>query len=200
MQVKKERLIKWFDFVRYQNHQSKLFSDCFFASQLDSKEWVVNTAMNLPTSATENIYIVGGWYGVLAQLLHDNLFMNDRIYTIDKDPYCESIVNFFDDPQIVPITDLAERFEYFEPPSLVINTITEHLTQDLYDAWWENVPEGTHFILQGNDFDQVDEHVRCPQTMSEFQSQSRVEDAMLIDSEVIECDGYFKRWMLAGVK
>jgi hypothetical protein len=200
MEIKKDRLAQWFDFVRYQNHRSKLFSDCFFQSQLDSKEAVVNLVKDMSPSETETMYVFGGWYGILSQLLLDNVYMCDKIYTIDKDPYCESVVNFFEEPKIVAITDLVERFEYIEKPSLVINTITEHLTQDLYDQWWQKVPVGTKFIIQGNDFNEIDEHVRCPESLDEFISQCRLEDHMIEHKQTIDCGGYFNRWFVSGTR
>jgi hypothetical protein len=92
------------------------------------------------------------------------------------------------------------EFEYTTMPDLVINTSTEHVSQETYDTWWNKIPSGTIYLIQGNNFFESHEHIRCSNTLEEFLKMNHLDDA-----ETIECgmrpDGSpFYRFMSVGLK
>jgi len=62
-------------------------------------------------------------------------------------------------------------------PNLVINTSTEHVTQEVYDNWYNAIPAGTLIVIQSNDYFKCDEHIRCSRNLKEFLQQNSVVDA-----------------------
>ena len=99
-------------------------------------------------------------------------------------------------------------FEYDTRVDLVINTVTEHLTQDIYDKWYDNIPKGTYFVIQGNNDYKEPDHVRAVQTLDEFNRINRVEN--ILHSDSIQYEGpwdmidnkptYYERYMTIGFK
>jgi len=197
MIITKERLAIWMDYVRYQNHLSSRFSDCFFTSQLDSKAWLIESIEDMRIS---DVVIFGGWYGVLAGLLSDNLlFKSVNITTVDIDPECEDIVKriTLPDDNIYPVTGSMEDFEYKLTPDMVINTSCEHITQEQYEKWWNNIPINTWYVLQSNNFD-IDEHIRTASSLEDFEKQCTDITGIMFKDE-FETGG-FTRYMIIGRK
>ena len=64
--------------------------------------------------------------------------------------------------------------EYSENTTLVINTSTEHVSQETFDSWLRHVPEHSCIVLQGNNFFSCSEHVRCTSSLSEFQQINKM--------------------------
>jgi hypothetical protein len=101
-----------------------------------------------------------------------------------------------------------EEFKYETRVDLVINTVTEHLTQEIYDKWYDNIPKGTYFVIQGNNDYKEPDHVRAVQTLDEFNRINRVENTLHSDS--IQYEGpwnhdenkptYYERYMTIGFK
>jgi hypothetical protein len=101
-----------------------------------------------------------------------------------------------------------ENFTYETRVDLVINTVTEHLTQEIYDKWYDNIPKGTYFVIQGNNDYKEPDHVRAVQTLDEFNRINKVENILHTDS--IQYEGpwdiidnkptYYERYMTIGFK
>ena len=197
MVIKPERVSLWFDYVRYQNHLSQRFSDCFFTSQMKSKDWLL-TQMRfyLPDVITGDTVIFGGWYGILAGLFRDNVMCHE-IITVDKDPECYDVVKRVTTKKdrITPVTCDMVDYKYSARPGLVINTSCEHIEQEDYDKWYDNVPINTYYILQSNNFP-LHEHVRLAEDIDEFVEQSKVNPFY---SGTLDL-GEFKRFMIIGRK
>lgn len=198
MKINPDRLVRWFDYVRYQNHKSQRFSECFFDSQVKSKNWLVDN-MPLPDSINGPIFVFGGWYGVLAAFIRDNSPAQTLVYTIDVDVECEDIVRLTCEDQIIPITADMAKYNYHTAPGLVINTSTEHVTQEAYEEWWSKVPKGTPFILQGNNFFKSDEHIRCSVNLDQFLNQCNLGNSTLLYGGSLDC-GDLERYMIRGIK
>lgn len=198
MIIRPDRVSLWFDYVRYQNHLSQRFADCFFPSQLKSKQWLLQKAETyLPGTFTKDVVIFGGWYGILAGLIVDNLFVN-RVITVDKDPDCEKVVGYVtsktDDVKAVTC-DMVE-YKYYTQPGLIINTSCEHITQEEFEKWWNNVPINTYYILQSNNF-KIAEHIRIAESLDHFVEQSNVTGIIAKDELNV---GDFTRYMIIGRK
>jgi hypothetical protein len=140
--------------------------NAFWPSQVRSKIWLSDWVKQYLPSATK-IIIFGAWYGVLADILYlrlqpwhgrPMLLCND----IDKDAmlWCSR--------KYPTHLGRMENFTYETRVDLVINTVTEHLTQEIYDKWYDNIPKGTYFVIQGNnDFSHKD-HIRANNSLDEF--------------------------------
>lgn len=74
LNVSTDRIIQWMNVIREENEFKKhRLLENFWASQLRSKSWLVNTIKQKFPDISGNVYIFGGWYGILAQLVVDNL-------------------------------------------------------------------------------------------------------------------------------
>ena len=153
MKIEHETVARWFNYVREKSNPR--FTECFWDTQLKSKAEIID---NLPQHFHGNYYVFGGWFGVLPHLLNDNV-VADEIYTVDIDPICKEVGDvYFLSPNITYVT--ADMCEYdYTDADVVINTSTEHLHQWSYSKWWNNIPDGTFYVVQGNDLE-IPEHVR----------------------------------------
>ena len=176
--------------------------NAFWPSQVRSKLWLADWVVSYLPSATK-IVIFGAWYGVLADILQlrlksPQILCND----IDKDAILWCCRKY--------PTHLGkmESFTYETRVDLVINTVTEHLTQEIYDKWYDNIPKGTYFVIQGNNDYKEPDHVRAVQTLDEFNKINRVDNILHTDS--IQYEGpwdtvenrptYYNRYMTIGFK
>lgn len=193
MMIESRYLEKWMQYIRENPENSYRFSECFWPSQIKSKSAILDLLEGVDYP---RIYIFGGWYGILAQMISQR-FPESEIYSIDNDVECAKVYRKISvETNIYTITDCMSKYIYRESPSIVINTSTEHVDQNIYDLWWDNVPVGTPFILQGNNFRDSPEHIRCSDSLDEFIEMSRVshyETAQIIDVG-------FERYMVTGVK
>ena len=195
-------LSNWMKFIRFHPDRAERFMDCFWESQLDSKMRVVETAQ---TRRYNSIYVFGGWYGILPRIMLD-LDMANYVYSIDKDPDCEWVINDLDkdrDRPVIAITECASHFEYSEHENsetmLVINTSTEHMNQFTYNKWWNQIPTGADYIIQGNNYYDLDEHIRCADDIHHFR---RINNCELCDGATSwPCEGTngtYNRFMAWG--
>jgi len=71
--ISSDRIIQWMNVIRDTSgtDQFRLLEN-FWASQLRSKAWLINTVKMLDLPQDGNAYVFGGWYGILASLILDN--------------------------------------------------------------------------------------------------------------------------------
>lgn len=192
-------LIYWFNAIRdLPEHERTRALDAFWSGQLNSKVWLVEELNKLHTTPSD-IYIFGGWIGVLASVIFQaSTFPVRRIRSIDLDSWCEPVADMMCKPyemdawKFKAITHDMKTYQYETYPDIVINTSTEHVTQDVYDEWYNNIPDGSLVIAQGNDFFSCDEHVRCSKDLQEFIQQNKVANPLF--SGELQTDMY-KRFM-----
>lgn len=180
-------LIHWFNALReLPDNERYRALDAFWSGQIDSKVWLVSE-LNKIIKDPSNIYIFGGWIGVLASLIFQNSsFEILKIRNIDIDPWCEKIADTLCKPyevndwQFKAITSDMSTYEYEWglDPHIVINTSTEHVDQNIYNAWFDKIPKDSLIIIQGNDYFACNEHVRCSKNLSEFKIQNHVYDSL----------------------
>lgn len=179
-----DHIILWFNMIRdLPEHERSRGLDAFWDGQVHSKIWLSEVLnehydSNLPS----NIYIFGGWLGVLANILFQNSkFYVDTIYNIDLDPWCKPNSEKLNQTYVnmqryyAETADMKE-YQYSDTADIVINTSTEHVTQETYDHWYDNIPQGSLVVVQGNDFFSCDEHVRCSINLDDFIKMNRVTD------------------------
>lgn len=174
----------------------------FWESQLRSKAWLINTLKSLDLTDDGDVYIFGGWYGILASLIKDE-FSYDNIYSVDVDEVCKyfSEINNLDN-RINFITCDMKDYEYKDTKiGLIINTSTEHVTQETFDSWMNNISYNVPIILQGNNFYDCDEHIRCADTLEDFKQINSLKK--YIYTGELTCygpNGPFTRFMSIGYK
>jgi hypothetical protein len=165
-----------------------------WGGQLESKAWLVNTLFELPLDIS-NIYIFGGWTGILANMILHNSLVN-KVRSIDIDPWCEAVadnlnkIHEINNWRFKAITADMSVYEYQSDiiPNVVINTSTEHINKEQYDKWYASIPSGTVVVAQGNDFFDCNEHIRCSHDLYEFELMNRVTNPLF--SGVLPTDMY----------
>lgn len=193
--VSSDRLIQWMNVIRQTNgNQRDRILESFWISQVYSKAWLVNILKELNIPIEKNVYIFGGWYGVLGSLIKDTFDCN--IFSIDIDPWCQSIGGKMDD-RINFITSDMSKFTDIENVDLIINTSTEHISQETFNTWLSNMPSNVPIVLQGNDYFECTEHVRSSKDLQDFIDQNKLGNTVF--SGEINC-GNFNRYMLIGYK
>jgi hypothetical protein len=183
-------LAHWMNAIRnLDSHNDRTRAlDALWMGQLSSKGWLVNHLVDYVASDIPvNIYIFGGWIGILgSMLLQTDKLTIGKIRSIDIDPWCEPIADTvnkrfeMDDWRFKARTADMSTYEYEWgiTPHIVINTSSEHITQSVYDTWYSRIPLGSLVVVQGNDFFSCDEHVRCSHNLDEFNAVNRVVDPL----------------------
>lgn len=177
--VNTKHITNWFNAIRnLPDIERTRALEAFWAGQIDSKCWLVNT-LNDIVSDDSNIYIFGGWVGVLANMLHtSSTFKVNHIINIDIDPWCKEVCNTLCNynEHIVHVTDDMKHYvyDYDYYPNIVINTSTEHVDQETYDLWFDRIPYDSLIIIQGNNFFDCGQHVRCSNSISDFKRMNYV--------------------------
>lgn len=156
--------------------------DAFWAGQIDSKVWLVDELSKLITEPS-NVYIFGGWIGVLASiLLQNDQGMIKKVRSIDMDPWCEQVADTVCKPYEMAdwkfkaeTADMSTyNYTWGIDPDVVINTSTEHVVQSTYDQWYDRIPKDSLIVIQGNNYFSCNEHVRCSKNLQEFKIQNYV--------------------------
>jgi len=180
MLVDLEDIAFWMDAVRNsENHFGVLES--FWKGQLRSKQWLVESLEKVVTGKGNKIYIHGGWNGTLACLLFNSKIDIRSIRSIDIDESCEETANMICKRyemagQFQAITHDMCTYTYETTPDIVINTSTEHITQEQYDEWYSRIPDGTIVVLQNNNYFDLPEHIRCYENLRNFRRSTRLID------------------------
>ena len=201
MKIDLDHLHYWMSAIRVSKDPVRTL-DAFWRGQIDSKLWLIEKLR--PYVFKEfgirkvTVDINGGWNGVLASLLFQSDIPVDKVRSIDIDPECEEIAN--------TLNSIEERSGRFRAVTanmcniknnadIVINTVCEHLRQDQYDTWIQNVSENSVIVLQSNDY-QFPEHVRIAQDLEDFKKQSNLNIMYMGEMET----KIYKRFMIIGRK
>jgi hypothetical protein len=191
----------WMDAIRNsENHFGVLES--FWKGQLKSKIWLIESLKGSVPNHPLNIVIHGGWNGVLASLLFNSKYDVNDIRSIDIDPSCEETANMICKQQEMSgkfnaITADMCTYEYEFEPDIVINTSTEHISQEQYDTWLEKVPSTSLIVLQSNNYYDLPEHIRCFDTVVDFYEHSKLR--YIYKHDTLELPLY-NRFLLIGRK
>jgi len=181
-------LIYWFNAIRnLPDDQRTRALDATWAGQLQSKAWLVNTLkqyMNKPS----NVYIFGGWIGILASMMFQHLPVN-KIRSIDLDPWCEKVADTINKPyemdgwRFKAITEDMSSYDYDWgiTSDVVVNTSSEHVDQTTYDKWFNMICPGSLVVVQGNNFFDCPEHIRCSHNLNDFENMNNVYDPLFSD-------------------
>lgn len=199
--------------------QRQVLASAFSDFQLESKNWLVKELMRWTLSPVNTIFVLGGWVGVLPLLLFENgVFPDAKILSFDMDPACADIAETVCRPWVMQdwrfkastanILDLNYHNTTFTTarrdgslvslsatPSLVINTICEHLPH--FSKWLEMIPPGLPLVLQSNNMKDEPDHVNCVETLDEFIQQVQPFDITFAGE--LE-NGDRKRFLIIGTR
>jgi hypothetical protein len=191
--------------------------DCFSRGQIKSKIWLVNELKKIQ-KPLGTVYLCAGWYSTLATMIFENNFQVDKIRSFDVDEKCAEIAELFNKKWLIDgwkfkattkdIFDINYNIhtydtlksngssdEISETPSTIINTSCEHI--DNFDKWYSMIPEGKLLVLQTNNFFEVEEHVNCSESISDFSKQVPMKRTYFEG----ELDlGNYKRFMKIGIR
>lgn len=175
-------------------------------NQIKSKEWLVDKLLeNLIEVEDEpkNIFIAGGWYGVTALLLREksyyNVEVNDKleaIHTCDLDPgtkiYGERLVDYEKNNIHFKVDDAISYFlENKDWYGILINTSCEHMDHDDVTFMCQAKREHTMVCLQNNNFHEINSHIGCHDSLSDFVDSLKLNQIIYQGVEKLDnCDRY----------
>lgn len=198
MKVEVEDVLFWMDAVRNSEDRYRTL-ESFWKGQVRSKVWLVSQLEKFLYDEQLDIVVHGGWNGVLASLLFNSKLNVSTITSVDIDPSCEVVANTVNKRQEMEGRFCAVTADSTKTPfsgNVAINTVCEHLTQEQYRDWLSLVPNGALIVLQGNNYYDCDEHVRCSQSIEEFVGQSEIDAKWLGEHETQK----YTRFMIIGKK
>lgn len=145
--------------------------DAFSSGQIGSKLWLCEQ-LEVLFKDIDSIWIYGGWYATTALLLRSRGNINiSTIRSYDIDPECEIIADTLNENWVYQkwqfkahTADCSTLKPALGNPDLIINTSTEHF--DNMD-WWNNIPQGMHVAIQGNNMPH-DDHVVHSDSLNSF--------------------------------
>lgn len=191
--IEPKYIASWMNYIR--NYpEDKRFLECFWESQMKSKEWLIREVEKILPNP-ENIIIFGGWYGVLGQMLESNFSSVQKITSMDIDPMCSLIgdqITLLENNKIYFRNMCMSEYAYIENHDCVINTSAEHVNQEIYDRWFRKIPVGKLVVIQSNNFSSIEEHIRCSSSLENFLVMNHITDPLYYGK--IDC-GEFDRYM-----
>jgi len=174
MQIDTEHLHHWMRAIRNSKDPMRTM-DAFWRGQILSKEWLIDN-LRPYASKSVSIDIHGGWVGTLASLLFQSNLDISFINSIDIDQDCKNIALDMNQIELEAgkfkaVT--ADMCSFKSTADIIINTSFEHITQEQYLSWLNNIPEHSLIVLQSNNY-KIPEHVRIAETLDEFKHQSQL--------------------------
>ena len=198
-------------------NETEIWDDCFSRGQLKSKLWVVKELIKLNLDLG-TVFLCAGWYATLATMLFESKIKVGKIRSFDIDPSCRSIAETFNKPWVKDnwqfksstkdIMDINYEFESYEviradgttcplddTPDTIINTSCEHIEN--FAEWYDLIPNSKLVILQSNDYFEIEEHVNCHKSISQFSKSTPLTET-LFEGELFLPD--YTRFMKIGYK
>lgn len=151
--------------------------DAISDGQLISKDVVL---MKLETTHFRKGLVVGGWFGLLANMIA--LYHDKPVDSLDLDERATNVASRVLGNRGAAIQGDAYSFSY-KGYDLVVNTSTEHFTRPISD-WIKNLQKGTTVILQNNSDSSIPDHVQCFATHEAFRDSlglSFVEESLTLE-------------------
>jgi hypothetical protein len=181
MKIDTEHLHYWMQAIRQSTNPMRTM-DAFWSGQIKSKEWLIDMLKQLCPQALVNyspvtIDIFGGWVGSLSSMLfQDNDLSIKHIRSIDIDSECKSIAIMMNkkeemEGKFTAISD--DMCNICSNADIIINTSCEHITQNQYNLWLNNLSINSLIVLQSNNYN-IPEHIRFHKTLDEFKKASQL--------------------------
>ena len=198
MKIDIQDVLFWMDAIRNSDDRYRTL-ESFWKGQVNSKVWLAENLVGFVPVRPLNIVIYGGWNGVLASILFNSNININSITSVDIDPVCEDIANTVNKRQEMQgkfSAVTADMCEYTTNADVVINTSCEHISQQQYDQWLNNQPDTATFVLQSNNYFELDEHIRCSTDLDDFVRMSNINSYL---RKTLETPKY-ERYMIIGKK
>jgi hypothetical protein len=179
-------------------HPQAEVGTAFNHKQLTCKMWARDSLFNSLGGVYQRIWILGGWYGVLAaMLLDDPRFDIARVESIDIDPAVADVAHTLlgeTGGRFQAITRDMHSLDYARSDAdLVVNTSCEHIV-DLRE-WLALLPRSTAVLLQSNDYFHEPTHINCVGSLAQFVEVAGLRE-LLFASELPTKN--YTRFMLIG--
>ena len=117
-----------------------------------------------------NIWIMGGWIGILPMMIVDNGLDYTHITSYDLDDTANKVArNLIDPRHFTSVYRDIYTLDYTNFSGTVVNTICEHLND--FKRWQKPIPYGTLMLLQSNNMYGIDDHCNCVGSIDEFVDQ-----------------------------
>ena len=193
--------------------------DAFADGQVASKLWlceVLESHIAQGRAVSEaprpiNLWVLGGWYGVLPFLLRARARMPiGHIRSFDIDENATRIANLINKNWEIQqwsfraitadVGELEYGSEKYGPiPDVIVNTSCEHFESM---AWWERLPPGVRVVLQSTDMTH-EEHFFPVNSLDEMKARfaGGLRELHYEGEKAFEYpDWSFRHFMLVGVK
>jgi hypothetical protein len=170
----------------------------FNHKQLACKMWARDNLFMSLGGNFPRIWILGGWYGVLAaMLLDDPRFTIAIAESIDIDPAVADVARtLVGEPgdRFHALTQDMYALDYMAARAdLVINTSCEHIAD--VRAWLALLPRSTPVLLQSNDYFSEPTHINCMSSLAQFADVAGLSE-LLFSGELAMKN--YTRFMLIG--
>lgn len=200
MKVDIQDVLFWMDAIRNSEDRYRTL-ESFWKGQVNSKIWLINNLETVTVKQIDRykIAIYGGWNGVLASLLFNSNIPIDHITSIDIDPVCEEIATTVNKQQEIQgqfSAVTADMCKYTIPADIIINTSCEHVTQEQYENWLDLQPDNAIFVIQSNNYFDLEEHIRCATDIDDFMRMSEIKPFWRGEFETPK----YTRYMIIGKK
>lgn len=198
MKIEIDDVLFWMDAIRNSEDRYRTL-ESFWKGQVHSKQWLIENLHAFQAKYWERIVIHGGWNGVLASMLFNSDINAYHITSVDIDPVCEEIANTVNkryemEGRFCAVTEDMCKHTY--EADVVINTSCEHITQEQYEQWLDNVPNNALIVIQSNDYFELEEHIRCATDIDDFTRMSKIKPYMRGTFDTPK----YKRFMIIGKK
>ena len=199
MKVDIQDVLFWMDAIRNSDDQYRTL-ESFWKGQINSKVWLAKELYSIiPKTKLNDIVIYGGWNGVLASILFNSRLPLNSITSVDIDPVCKDIActvnrRYEIERKFNAVT--ADMCKYTQPADIVINTSCEHITQEQYEQWLSIQPDNALFVIQSNNYFELDEHIRCATDLDDFMRMSGIKPYWRGEFETPK----YTRYMIIGKK
>jgi len=200
MKIDIEDVMFYMDAIRNSEDRDRTL-ESFWKGQIRSKLWLINILEKKVKKENLNIVIHGGWNGVLASLLFNSNLSIKKITSVDIDPACRDTAYTINKRQEIEgrfraTTKDMTIYRYDENPDIVINTSTEHVTDDDLQQWFYNIPKEALVVAQSNNFFSLEEHINCVKTPTELSNKFNLENKKEYTLKLPQ----YNRYMVIGRK
>jgi len=201
MKIDIEDIAFWMDAIRNaDNHYGVLES--FWKGQLLSKTWLISYLENIVKTKNNNVVVHGGWNGVLASMIFNSKIDIEKIISVDIDESCQETASMINKRAEMTgmfnsVTADMTTYEYESLPTIVINTSTEHISENQYNKWLNNVPKTALVVIQNNNYHSLPEHIRTFNNIDEFEKSCGLNTILCKETLALPL---YNRFLIIGYK
>lgn len=198
MKIDIQDVLFWMDAIRNSEDRYRTL-ESFWKGQVNSKLWLVENLEKYVSQKNNTISIYGGWNGVLSSLLFNSKIDIKNIISLDLDPECKDIATTICKRQEIEgrfSSITADMCDNVFDTDIVINTSCEHITKEQYHSWLNKVSRRSLIVLQSNNYFELDEHIRCEDSLENFCQSSNLEITWAGELQTQK----YTRYMIIGKK